>query len=143
MDLTRFQIITPATRGDYRQIVAPLAEACWPEFMLHDPVADEYWSALFERFSDYQFGMFDNQSRCIAAMGNSVPLQWTGDLNNLPEGGWDWAFEEAVHDHQRGLKPNIQCAIQIAIHPEYQGQGLSNVMVQAMRSMQNLKAFGV
>jgi GNAT superfamily N-acetyltransferase len=141
MDPSRFQIITPATHEDFRQIVAPLAEACWPEFMLHDPVADANWGALFERFSGYQFGIFDNQAKCVAAMGNSLPLQWIGDWNNLPEEGWDWVFEEAVRSHQQGKEPNIQCAIQIAIHPDYQGQGLSKTMVRAMRSIGKSRGF--
>ena len=141
MDPTRFQIITPSTDNDYRKLVGPLAEACWPEFMLHDPIADEYWSALFERFSDYQFGMFDTQSHQIAAMGNSVPLQWNDHLDNLPEEGWDWGFEEAIYGHKRGRDPNIQCAIQIAIHPEYQRRGLSKAMVRAMRNIGKSKGF--
>ena len=136
-----FQFITPATYNDYRQLVAPLAEACWPQFMLHDPVADKYWSALFERFSEYQFGVFDANVNRVAAMGNSLVLRWDGDLMSLPEAGWDWAFEQAVHDHQASLTPNLQCAIQIAIHPDYQGQGLSAYMVQAMRSIGRLKGF--
>ena len=109
--------------------------------MLHDRVADEHWSALFERFSDYQFGIFDTHTQRAAAMGNSVPLHWDGDLNNLPERGWDWAFEQAVHDHEQGLLPDIQCAIQIAIHPEYQRQGLSLQMIQTMQTIGESKGF--
>ena len=141
MEPDRFQNITPSSHEDYRQIVAPLSEACWPEIMLHDRVADEHWSALFERFSEYQFGIFDSQARCAVAMGNSVPLQWNEDLNHLPELGWDWAFEKAVHDHEQGLSPDIQCAIQIAIHPGYQGKGLSHQMLRSMRAIGKSKGF--
>lgn len=141
MEPENFQIITPSSRGDYRQIVAPLSEACWPEIMLHNRVADDYWSALFERFPEYQFGIFDSQARRVVAMGNSVPLQWEEDLNRLPERGWDWAFEQAVRDHEQGLLPNIQCAIQIAVHPEYQGRGFSLQMLQTMRSIGKSKGF--
>jgi GNAT superfamily N-acetyltransferase len=141
MDTTRFQFISPATFESYRTIVAPLAELCWPEFMLHDPISNEHWGALFESFPDYQFGIYDTGSDRVAAMGNSVPLNWDDDIKNLPEKGWDWAFEQAVHDHRTGLEPNIQCAIQIAVHPEYQGQGLSKSMVRAMRAVGISKGF--
>lgn len=137
----RFQAITPATREDYQELVAPLADACWNEFMLHDPIADHYWSDLFERFSDYQFGLLDTQTGKAAAMGNSLPLHWDGDPAELPEGGFDWAMQQAVSDHQEALKPRTQCAIQIAIHPDHQGLGLSTRMLQMMRSIGISKGF--
>src|SRR5512140_809758 len=118
-DLAGLTLIDPATCPDYRSLVAPLAEACWPEAMLHDQIADAHWSALFERFADYQFGLLDPATGKAAAMGNSVPLRWDGDLTDLPEEGWDWALAQAVSDHQAGFTPNIHCAIQIAIHPAY------------------------
>src|SRR5690349_14924194 len=118
-----FQLITPANRADYRRLVNPLAEACWPEFMLHDAFSDRYWNDLFERFGEYQFGLLDPASGQAIAMGNSLPLHWDGDLQDLPDEGWDWAMQQAVHDHQAGLEARTQCAIQIAIHPDYRSRG--------------------
>lgn len=141
MTETRFQPMTPASHGNYRELVAPLAEACWPEFMLHDPIADRYWADLFERFPEYQFGLLDAETGRAAAMGNSLALHWDADTADLPERGWDWAFEQAVADHTQGLTPRTQCAIQIAIHPDYRSMGLSTRMVQIMRSIGIEKGF--
>jgi len=77
----------------------------------------------------------------MAAMANSLPFYWDKPLEDLPEGGWDWVFLKAIDDHKKGTKPNIQSAIQINIHPEYQGQGLSPVMVNAMREIGISKDF--
>lgn len=137
----RFQPITPATREDYRDLVAPLADACWHEFMLHDPIADRLWDDLFERFSDYQFGLLDTHTGKAAAMGNSLPLHWDGAPADLPEGGFDWAMQQAVSDHENALQPRTQCAIQIAIHPDHQGLGLSTRMLQMMRAIGISKGF--
>ena len=137
----RFQLITPTDFPDYEAFVGPLSQACWPEFMLHDPIADRYWGDLYTRFGDFQFGLLDTQTGRAAAKGNSLPLSWDGDPAELPERGWDWAFEQAVSDHQRGLEPHTQCAIQIAIHPDYRGQGLSTRMLQAMRAIGSAKGF--
>ncbi len=139
---TQFELITPANQPDYRNMVAPLATASWPEFMLHDPISDKHWSALFERFPEYQFGLLDTETNQAVAMGNSVPLHWEKNLADLPEEGWDWAFEQAVQNHEAGAAPNIQCAIQVAIHPTYQGRGLSTHMVQTMRSIGRSMGFG-
>jgi GNAT superfamily N-acetyltransferase len=141
MNPTRFQLITPNDLADYRDRANKIAEASWPEFMLHDPIADEYWHELFDRFLEYQFAMLDTEMNRMAAMGNSLPFRWDQDLSELPEGGWDWVFVKAAEDHKNGVASNIQSAIQVAIHPDYQGQGLSTKMVQAMRTIAESKGF--
>ena len=141
MNLDRYRLITPRDLENYGNIANDIAGTSWPEFMLHDPIADEYWHELFDRFEEYQFALMDQQSNQMAAMGNSVPFHWDKPLEELPEGGWDWVFVKAVEDHRKGIQPNIQSAIQIAIRPDYQGQGLSNRMVQAMCTIGQSKGF--
>jgi hypothetical protein len=141
MDINRFKLISPNDLPDYRRQAGQIADASWPEFMLHDPIADEYWHELFDRFNDYQFAMLDTETNRMAAMANSVPFCWDQPLEELPEGGWDWVFVKAVEDHKNGITPNIQSAIQINIHPDYQSQGLSGRMVAAMRAIGKSKGF--
>jgi len=137
----RFQIIKPGNLPDYRDLAGDIGVASWPEFMMHDSIANEYWHELFDRFSEYQFALLDTETKRMAAMGNSLPFHWDEDISVLPEGGWDWVFLKAVEDHKNGVQPNIQSAIQIAIHPDYQSQGLSSKMVQAMRAIGQAKGF--
>ena len=141
MNTSRFKIIHPNDRADYRDRAGDISEASWPEFMLHDPIANENWHELFDRFSEYQFALWDAETDRMAAMGNSLPFCWEGDISDLPEGGWDWVFLKAVEDHQNGVVPNIQSAIQIAIHPDHRSQGLSTTMVKAMRDIAKTNAF--
>lgn len=140
MDTDRFQVITTSTREDYRNLVRGLTKIAWPEFMLHDQVANDLWHELLDRFPEYQLALYDTENKRAAAMGNSFPLRWEGPLENLPEGGWDWAFIEAVKDHKQGVSSNFHCAIQIVIHPDYQGQGLSASMIEAVRSVTSAKS---
>ena len=141
MDTTRFQFIKPPDLPDYRDRAGDLAEVSWPEFMLHDPIANENWHELFDRFSEFQFALMDTETDCMAAMGNSLPFRWEHDISELPEKGWDWVFLKAVEDHQNSVAPNIQSAIQIAIHPDYRSQGLSTEMIRAMRDIGRSKGF--
>ena len=141
MNTTRFQLIKPGDLPDYRDQAADLSLASWPEFMLHDPVANENWHELFDRFNEYQFGLLDTQDNRLAAVGNSLPFCWDQPLEDLPERGWDWVMLEAVENHKNGKTPNIQSAIQINIHPEYRSQGLSTKMVRAMRAIGQSKGF--
>ena len=141
MNTTRYQIIKPDDLPDYRKLAGAIGDASWPEFMMHDSIANDYWHELFDRFGEYQFALMDTETHRMAAMGNSLPFRWEEDLSALPEGGWDWVFLKAVEDHKNGITPNIQSAIQIAIHPDYQSQGLSSTMIQAMRAIGESKGF--
>jgi len=141
MNTPQFQIVTPNDLPDYRHQANDIATASWPEFMLHDSVSDENWHELFDRFGEYQFAMFDTANNCMAAMGNSLPFDWEQPIEELSEGGWDWVFLKAIEDHKKGIEPNTQSAIQVAIRPEYQGMGLSAKMIQAIRNIGKSKGF--
>ncbi len=131
----KFTLITPLDRDDYRDLIAPVSEAVWPEFMHHDVVADRHWDDLFERFPDYQFAVLEAASGDVVGIGNSVPLAWDGEPTELPEEGWDWALIQSVADHKKGLLPRTHCAIQISIAPAYQGHGMSKHLVREMQSL--------
>ena len=135
MSIGRFQVIYPSTREDYRDLVRGLNKAVWHEFMLHDAVAAEHWHELLDRFADYQVALYDTEDQRVAAMGNSYPLRWEAALDDLPEGGWDWSFVEAVKQHTLNISPNMQCAIQVAVRGEYQGHGLSTKVLQALHGI--------
>ena len=138
MNTDRFQVITPA-HPQYRGLVRGLTKEVWPEFMLHDQVANELWHELLDRFAEYQLALYDTQNQRVAAMANSFPLRWNDPLEALPEGGWDWAFRKAVADEKQQLAANVHCAIQIVIRPDYQGQGLSTPVVEAVRALTKFK----
>ena len=135
MSTDRFQVITPATREDYRDLVRGLNKAVWPEFMLHDAVASENWHELLDRFEEYQLALYDVEEKRVAAMGNSYPLRWESALEDLPDGGWDWSFVEAVKQNVSDISPNMQCAIQVAVRGEYQGHGLSTRVLKALHAI--------
>lgn len=139
MSQDRFRVITSLTHSAYRDLVRGMTKAAWPEFMLHDPIANELWHELLDRFPEYQLALHDAEKDRAAAMGNSFPLRWDDSVEDLPEGGWDWSFAKAVSDHKQGLPPNFHCAIQVIIHPDYQGQGLSTAMIKAMRALTKAK----
>jgi hypothetical protein len=141
MDTNRFQVITPITHADYSDLVRGMTKAAWSEFMLHDPVAGKHWHELLDSFPEYQLALYDSQNGRAAAMANGFPLRWDGPLEGLPEGGWDWAFEQAVRDHKQGVVPNYHCAIQVVIHPDYQGQGMSLPIINAVRAVTKVQGF--
>lgn len=114
---------------------APMGEhnvAVWPEFMLHDPVADRLWDRLFTTWPEFQVALLAPDGSVVAAH-NSAPLRWDGMDDGLPH-GWDAQFEQSAADADRGIEPNTLGATQIVVAPAAQGTGLAGLMVEAMRA---------
>jgi GNAT superfamily N-acetyltransferase len=107
--------------------------------MFHDPIAGEYWDGLFENFAVYQFALLSKKDQAVAGIANSVPLSWAGSVEDLPDEGWDWAMTKSAADHAHGLQPNTLCGIQISITPDFQGQGLSRIMLREMVALARSK----
>jgi hypothetical protein len=110
-----------------------IADEVWPPFMLHDPVAGEFWNYLYSEWPDYQFALLKGDS--VVAIGNSVPVFWDHSFADLPESGWDWILPKALGDLNSNRKANLQVALQIMIPAEYQGRGLSAHAVRAMKGI--------
>ena len=104
-------------------------ETSWPEFMRHDPLGALYYGHL-DRFLDFTLVAQDAASE-IVAKAHSLPCV-LGD-EPLPDHGWDAVVRSGLFASLRGERPDAVSAIEIAIRPDLQGQGLSAVMLGAMR----------
>jgi len=111
-----------------REVTGP----AWPEFMFHDDVAVNNWFDLYDQFPEYQFGLKDNESGKLMAIGNSIPIKWDGNLEDLPDGGFDWALLKGIADREAERKPNLLCALQIVVSKEHLGSGLSREAILEM-----------
>lgn len=126
-------IYTTAERPKFEDETYHINVSGWPNFMLEDPVADQYWGRLYTDFPAFQFVLCDEHD-VIIAMGNSIPLVWDGTVEGLPE-SWDADLEQGVKDHEAGRTPTALGALSITINPAYQGHGLSRVMLEHMRGI--------
>jgi GNAT superfamily N-acetyltransferase len=125
-----YKLVTTIDRNDLVERGDNIVEAVYPEFMLHDSVANEWFFQLYEKFPEFQYWLLDGEE--IVGIGNSIPLYWNDELENLPDEGWDWALEKGFKDKQKKIKPNLLCAMSITISPKYQGKGISTEMIKSM-----------
>jgi GNAT superfamily N-acetyltransferase len=126
-------ITTLADRPDRAALLDRL-DGHWPPFMTEDPTADLYYGHHRRHYPEYILIAVDAAGRAVAK-GYAVPISFTGDpAVALPEGGWDWAIRQATHDRLRGTAPTLVSALEILIHPEARGTGLSARMLAAMRA---------
>lgn len=109
-----------------------VSELCWPEFMLHDVVANRYWEKLNIKHASFQYAVVDSKTAEWIAVGNSIPVYWPETIEALPDEGWDWALKTGMEATQPA---NLLCALAIQIHPDHRGQGLSSLMVKIMKEI--------
>ena len=130
MPTRQYKLVTTTKRPDLIRAGDNIVEAVWPEFILHDAVANKWFFQLYDDFPEFQYWLLDGEE--IVGIGNSIPLFWKDKLENLPEEGWDWAIENGFKDKEKNLHTNLLCALSITINPKYQGKGISTEMVKAM-----------
>jgi GNAT superfamily N-acetyltransferase len=105
-------------------------EGAWPEFMYHDPVLNRLFGRVIEEYPEFQFYAWDDEREEVVGVGNAVPGTWDGKSASLPDGGVD-AIVEAAFAGGRP-EPNVLCALQILIAPDFRGQALSRRMIERM-----------
>ncbi|MCD4819004.1 MAG: hypothetical protein K8S23_09970 [Candidatus Cloacimonetes bacterium] len=125
-----YKLVTAKERIDLLEEADKISMEVWPEFMMHDEIANKYFSKLYKVFPEYQFWLINENN--IIGIGNSIPLKFSDDLKNLPEKGWDWALSKGFEDNEKDVKPNLLCGLVITINPKYQGKGFSTKMIKSM-----------
>jgi GNAT superfamily N-acetyltransferase len=130
-----FTVVTAKDWDDLPAVDEQLAGRVWPAFMLHDAVSNRLWSRLYTVFPEYQFALLEIATDRAMAVVNSLPLTWDGEPEDLPDDGWDWALETGFLDQAEERAPRTQCALSIAVAPEFQGKGLSAHALKAMKSI--------
>jgi GNAT superfamily N-acetyltransferase len=98
-------------------------EGIWPQFLLHDPIANTYWDRLYTDFADFQFRLVEDgellaEGNCVPVRG--MPAQWRDVFLNAWEGDGDC---------------DRVSALAIMVSPEHRGRGISRVMLEHMRRL--------
>jgi GNAT superfamily N-acetyltransferase len=125
VDLT---FVSLAEKPELREAMWAIGST-WPEFMLHDPIANLYYPRLADTFPEHQVLGVTADGKVVARI-NSVPFRWSGNDEDLPDRGWDAVMETAFNDAGAGAVPAISL-LEARIAPDYQGSGLSARLLQA------------
>jgi GNAT superfamily N-acetyltransferase len=129
-----FRIVTAAEAPHLQAAMQELGGQPWPEFLLHSAVINRNWDHLYEFHPECQIAIIDAANETVVALGNSVPVRWDLDFEQLPEGGAEWALSSRFEGDQKDT-PNLLCGLQVVVAPDHQGQGKSATMLEAMRKL--------
>jgi GNAT superfamily N-acetyltransferase len=124
--------VTLAQRPDLADHVRRLGPEVWPEFLQHDAVCGRYWRSLYSAFARFQVLLCD-AADVVIAVGHTIPVRWDGTLADLPA-GLDGVLERAAGDANGGRVPTALSALAAIVAPGHQRQGLSAMVLRAMRS---------
>jgi len=95
VDIVR--IVTLAERPD---LIEPMwhLPTSWPEFMLHDPIADRLMGHLPELFPALQLVGIEGYGWSERVIGkvHAIAFAWSGDVADLPAHGWDGVLEQGT-----------------------------------------------
>jgi hypothetical protein len=130
--VTALSLVTAAERPGLAAEMLRLGASPWPKFLDHDPVVSDLWHLLYELAPDYQFGLLDEQTSSLAAMGNCIPIRWDGNPQSLPEGGIDAVLRDGIACLREGALPTAASALMIVVRPERRGSGISGDAIGAM-----------
>jgi GNAT superfamily N-acetyltransferase len=120
---------TYAARPDLVERLEELSDP-WPEF-IHHANCNRLWHVMRERHPQFQLILYDEENDRPLGRGQTMPVRWDGTVDGLP-GGVDDAVEHgaALADGQA----NTLCAIVAVLDRSVQGQGLSGLVIDAMRA---------
>jgi hypothetical protein len=134
-----YKIVSLAERFDLFEAQDSICGEVWPEFMLHDTVANSLWMRFIESFKELQLLMMDEDE--VLAVINTVPIRYDGPVSDLPDEGWDWGVRKSVTDLEAGIEPNVLMGVQIVVNKAHHGKGLSYPAVKEMVSLAARKGF--
>ena len=130
----KWTILTRREQPDLGERFFPQKERIWAGFMFEDVVSNKYWHRFVnELYPEFQQYLLDEKEEPIA-VAQALPLFWDGTMAGLPV-GWNDCFVHAAADFETGRTANTLAALEIAIQPEYHGQGISYRMIKALRDL--------
>ncbi|MFZ2059027.1 MAG: hypothetical protein WAV54_16600 [Acidimicrobiales bacterium] len=123
------EAFTAAERPDLWELAREqrLFDNLWPEYNLHGNNSG-YFGSLVPRHARFQVVLVDRRSERLIARARTIPFRWDGTLEDLPA-GIDAVGLRAVDDPGR---PTALSALAAEVDRDYQGRGLSGLLVRAM-----------
>ncbi len=122
------RIITTSDRPDLAGQSDTALLADWPEFLLHDRCAPDLMGQAWKHFPQFDVRLLEDGT--VAAGGWAVPLRWSGEAGELPD-GYDGALTSALDG--RGAVPDTLCVMATAVRPDRQRAGLAGQVITALR----------
>jgi hypothetical protein len=122
-------VVTYAERPELDALAWEVTKDAFPEYNNHGDTLTHYWPRLASARPDFQFCLI-NRSGSILARCESLPLRWSGSLDDLPAG-----IDGAIVRGFENQDANTLCAMVICVPRGLHGASVSSAALRAMRDL--------
>ena len=129
----RYRLITLAQAPELKTGMDRTHAEAWPEYFVGDSTMRRYWPRLATEFPEFQFALLDEQDAMVA-VGNAIPIQWDGTVEDLPS-GWDDGLERGFLNAEQGVRANTFLILTGVVASNAQGRGLAMVVLKAFKTL--------
>lgn len=113
----------------------------WDEFMDHDAIAEALFGPVVRSYRNLGVVALTPDDE-IVAHGTATAFRLDVDGRRaLPDRGWDQALIWANEDLLGGVEPDTACALEVSVHTDWLGRGLSQRMFAAVRDAARSSGF--
>jgi GNAT superfamily N-acetyltransferase len=134
------QITTRAQRPEFGASIWDMPDS-WPTFMNQDPIAGSMYGVVTAPYPELTVVATD-PSGTVVAHGQATAFRLgTAGRRELPDTGWDQVLLWANSDLRNGIEPDVASALEISIHPNWQGRGMSARILSALRAAAKGRGF--
>ena len=113
----------------------------WPAFIEHDPISASLYGVATAAYPELTVVATDDDGSVI---GHGQATAFRLDLDGrreLPDSGWDQVLLWVDSDLRKGIEPDVASALEISVHPNWQGRGMSTLLLTALRDAARARGF--
>jgi hypothetical protein len=128
-----YKIVNFKERPDLYDSQEKICGKAFPTFLYYTEIAANTWDKMIEYYKDYQLLFLHDES--IVCVFNCMPMNHDFSDEELPENAFEWGMEKGLKDFEDGKEINAALGVQIIIPEEYQGKGISSLVVAEIKNM--------
>lgn len=133
-------ITTRAERPEFGSGIWEMPDS-WPAFVEHDPISSSLYSVATAAYPELTVIATDDDGSVIAhGQATAFRLELEG-RRQLPGTGWDQVLVWVNSDLRKGIEPDVASALEVSVHRDWQGRGLSTLTLTALRDAAQARGF--
>jgi len=110
----------------------------FPPFITADREVPKYIGRIRSVFADLEIVLLGDGRIVAAAWG--VPIRWSGDQADLPD-GYTHTLRIALEHHDEGIEANTLVVMAAQVHPACRGRGIATAALDALRDVASARGW--
>lgn len=105
----------------------------FPPFITSDPIAHNYIERVWKYFGEYNIILVNSDNQPVGS-GWGVPIQWNGEVTDLPSGYTD-SLVRSVKGYENKISPNTFVICAGIVNPKFSKKGLAGQLILEFKEL--------